>query len=170
MTALEITQLSTSSLYGEFGRYFRIEEWYSPAAVEKYRHLGVNFFWSRIDRRLIETMLWIRVNKNQKIRVNNWLWGGRFTQRGVRDSSTPMMKSRATKGDAWLSAHPLSMGVDYDVDGETAVEHREWLVSVADQLPYPIRLERNYGGTPISWVHLDVCDDPKNPKVYLFDI
>jgi len=114
--------------------------------------------------------LWIRINVDAPITVNDWLWGGRFDERGIRDTSTPMVQSRAYNNDAWLSGHVLAMALDYDVKGQTAVEHREWLKDHADELPHPIRLERKYNGKQITWVHLDVCDDPKNPKVYEFDI
>ena len=102
--------------------------------------------------------------------INNWLWGGHFDERGVRDTSTDMVKARAKKSDSWLSAHVLSMGADYDIEGETAAQHRQWLNSVANELPHPIRLERKFSGKPITWVHLDVCDDPRSPKVYQFDV
>lgn len=162
--------MSTKQLYDRFLKYFRPEELFSPMAYNKYKHLGDYFFLSRLDKRLIETLLWIREKKGKKMTVNDWLWSGRFDERGVRDTSTDMVKARAKKSDAWLSAHMLAMGVDYDIDGEPAGAHRQWLNSVANELPHPIRLERNYKGTAISWVHLDVCDDPRNPKVYQFDV
>lgn len=167
---MKIKSLTTKELYDQFLEYFDVREWVSPGAYAKYKHHGDYFFLSRIDKRLIENMLWIRVTIGAKITVNDWLWGGRFTQRGIRDTSTPMTQKRAANKDAWLSAHTLAMGGDYDVEGQTAEEHRQWLQDRAILLPNPIRLERNLNGKQISWVHLDVCDDPKNPKVYQFDI
>ncbi|MBU2526243.1 MAG: hypothetical protein KKC03_06555 [Bacteroidetes bacterium] len=162
--------MTTKQLYDQFLKYFTPEELFSPAAYRKYKHLGDYFFLSRLDKRLIETLLWIREKKGQKMTINNWLWGGHFDERGVRDTSTDMVKARAKKSDSWLSAHVLSMGADYDIEGETAAQHRQWLNSVANELPHPIRLERKFSGKPITWVHLDVCDDPRSPKVYQFDV
>lgn len=167
---MKIKSLTTQELYDQFLEYFRIEELVSPGAYKKYKHHGDYFFLSRFDKRLIENMLWIRETSGRKITVNTWLWGGRFDERGIRDTSTPMVQSRAAKNDAWLSGHVLAMALDYDVEGQTAEEHRAWLVKRSTLLPNPIRLERKYNGKQINWVHLDVCDDPKNPRVYEFDI
>lgn len=165
-----ILELTTKQLYDNILRFFDVRELVSPEAYEKYKHHGNYFFLSRIDKRLLENLLWVRINVDAKITVNDWLWGRRFTQRGIRDTSTSMVQKRALKNDAWLSTHVLSMGLDYDVEGQTAEEHRAWLVENSENLPHPIRLERKYKGEQITWVHMDVADDPKNPKVYEFDI
>jgi hypothetical protein len=170
MTTEEIYKMKTKELYDKLLEFFDVRELVSPGAYEKFKHLGDYFFLSRFDKRLLENLLWIRVNVGASITVNDWLWGGRFDERGIRDTSTPMVQARAKRNDAWLSGHVLAMALDYDVEGQTAVEHREWLKKHENELPHPIRLERNLNGKPISWVHMDVCDDPKNPKVYEFDI
>jgi hypothetical protein len=170
MTKAQILNISTEDLYKGVLEYFDIRELVSPGAYKKYKHFGDNFFLSRFDRRLLQTILWVRIKKGKSITVNTWLWNGIFDERGIRDTSTPMVQKRATRDDSWLSGHVLAMALDYDVEGETAEEHRNWLLSVQEELPHPIRLEHKLKGKPITWVHLDVCDDPKNPKVYLFDI
>ena len=157
-------------LYDDFLEFFRIEEIVSPQCFSKYKKHGDYFFLSRFDPRLLETMLVIRTTLKRSITVNDWIWGGRFDERGLRDTSTPMVKNRAIKSDPWLSAHVLGKAFDFDVKGMTAKEVREWLVNNQEILPHRIRLENLMKGNPISWVHLDVCDDPKNPKVYLFNI
>lgn len=170
MTKQQILKLKTKELYDLVLLFFDIRELISPGVYNKFKNNGNYFILSRFDKRLLQTILWIRFNVNASITVNTWLWGGNFDERGLRDTSTPMVKKRASRNEAWLSGHVLSMALDYDVKGQTAVEHREWLKQHEDDLPHPIRLERNLRGKPISWVHLDVCDDPKNPKVYEFDI
>ena len=167
---MKIKTLITKQLYDQLLTYFDVREFVSPGAYEKYKYFGDYFFLSRIDKRLLENLLWIRVTSGRKITINDWLWNGRFDERGIRDSSTPMLQERARNNDAWLSGHVLAMAIDYDVEGQTAEEHRAWLVKRAKQLPHPIRLERKLNGKQITWVHLDVCDDPKNPRVYQFDI
>lgn len=170
MTKKQVIFLNTKELYDLVLKYFDVRELVSPGAYNKYKHFGEYFFLSRFDIRLLQTIIWIRLNLNKKITVNTWLWGGRFDERGIRDTSTPMVKARAQKDDSWLSGHVLAMALDYDVEGQTAEEHRDWLLKNEEGLPHPIRLEHKLNDEPISWVHLDVCDDPKNPKVYLFDI
>lgn len=157
-------------LYDEFLEYFKPYELFSKKCYEKYKHYGDYFFLSRIDPRLLETLLVIRKAIDKSMTINNWFWGGTFTQRGFRDSSTHMVQSRASKNDPWLSGHVTAMAIDFDVKDMTAVEVRRWLVETQDLLPHHIRLENNMNGQPITWVHLDVCYEPKNPKVYLFDI
>lgn len=167
---MNVKALTTKELYDQFLIFFDVRELVSHGAYKKYKHFGNYFFLSRIDIRLIQTMLWIRITTGRKITINTWLWGGRFDERGIRDTSTPMTQKRADNNDAWLSGHVLAMAFDYDVEGQTAEEHRAWLVSKSKELPHSIRLERKFKGKQITWVHLDICDDPKNPKVYEFDI
>ena len=52
----------------------------------------------------------------------------------------------------------------------TSVEVRAWIVANADLFPCKIRLERNMGGKPINWVHMDTMADEGAPKVYQFDV
>ena len=173
MAKNEIFALSLKDLYDLFLEYFRIEEIVSPGVHNKYiERLGWHPYWiiARFDKRLIETMVWIRINYGQAITINNWVWGGRFDERGLRDSSTPMLQKRAANDDAWISMHPLAGAFDYDAKGQTAFEHRNWLEERANELPHPIRLEDHYNGEPITWVHIDVAAIPGNPKVYRFNI
>lgn len=173
MKPTEVHKLSTEALYQAVLNYFDIRELVSPGVYQKYcERFGWPAVWilARFDIRLLRTLLFVRLKKGQPITVNNWLWGGRFDERGLRDTSTPMAQKRAANNEAWLSMHPLAGAIDYDVEGETASEHRDWLESVADELPHPIRLENKMNGKQISWVHLDVADIPGNPKVYRFNI
>lgn len=162
--------LTTRELYDRLLQYFDVRELVSPKAYRSFQHRGDYFFLSRFDRRLLVVILWIRETTGRKIYVNNWAWGGRFDERGLRDNLTSIVLDRVGDQVVYLSGHALAMALDYDVEGMTAVEHRDWLDAHAEQLPYPIRLENKLNGEQISWTHLDVCDDPRNPKVYRFNI
>lgn len=162
--------MESKEIYDGVLEFFDVEEFVSPQAYNKYKHLGNYFFLSRIDIRLLAVLLNIRKKLDRPITINDWKWGGKFDERGIRDSSTPMLQGRARKDDPWFSGHCLSMALDFDVEGMTANEVRKWLVDNQECLPFKIRLERKYGVNYISWVHLDVCDDPRNPKVYMFDV
>ena len=59
-----------------------------------------------------------------------------------------------------MSAHCTANAADFSVEGMTAEEVRNWLVS--QKLPYPIRLEAG-----VDWVHLD-CNNA-GQKIYFFN-
>ena len=143
--------------------YFGAKELVDP---EVYRKHGEGS-WRFVCPMLQETLLILRKNINKPITVNNWSFGGKFTQRGLRTNVSPMVKN---KNFLYLSAHMFGKAVDFDVKGMTACEVREWIVANADLFPYQIRLERNLKGKPINWVHLDVIQDESKPKIYLFDV
>lgn len=159
--------MNSKDLYDRFLTYFKIEEIVSPTCFEQYKQRGDYFFLSRFDPRLLYVMIFIREGLGRSITVNDWFWDGNLTQRGLRDNLTPLVKN---KSHVYLSGHVLGAAFDFDVEGMKAYQVRNWLQQVAEELPYKIRLENKYKGKVISWVHLDVIDEPKNSKVYLFNV
>lgn len=157
-------------LYERILKFFQPYELVSDEAWEAYKHKGSEFFLSHFDPRLLIVILWIRETLGIKITINNWYWGGIFSQRGLRDNLQNIVKSVTKKGVVYFSGHPLGMAFDYDVDGVSAPDHRDWLESKADECPFPIRLENKKDGKEINWNHLDVKCEPKNPNVYRFNI
>lgn len=143
--------------------YFCIEELVDKEVYNKYGDAA----WKFIDEMLIECILVVREELGKPMTINNWKWGGQFSQRGLRHNMSPMVQKKTRM---YLSAHMFGKAVDFDVEGMTAVEVREWIVANADKFPCKIRLERNMGGKPISWVHLDIMSDPSKGKVYQFDV
>ncbi len=143
--------------------YFCVEELVDKTVFDKYGESA----WKFIDETLIETLLILRDNINRPMTINNWKWGGSFSQRGLRHNMSPLVKNKTR---LYLSAHIFGKAVDFDVQGMTAVEVREWIVKNEHLFPYKVRLERNMKGKPISWVHLDVMSDETKPKVYQFDV
>lgn len=143
--------------------YFIIQELVDPTVYDKYGEMA----WKFIDDRLLECLLIIRQELDVPISINNWFYGGNFTQRGLRHNMSPLVSS---KDRLYLSAHIFGKAVDFDVSGMTAVEVRKWIVDNPQKFPYKIRLERNLGGKPITWVHLDIMSDESKPKVYQFDV
>lgn len=143
--------------------YFCIEELVDKEVYNKYGDAA----WKFIDEMLIECILVVREELGKPMTINNWKWGGQFSQRGLRHNMSPMVQKKTRM---YLSAHMFGKAVDFDVEGMTAVEVREWIVANADKFPCKIRLERNMKGKPISWVHLDIMSDPSKGKVYQFDV
>jgi len=131
--------------------YFKIEELVSKQVLWKY---GEERSWLFFDPRLLELLLWVRVTLNKPITVNNWSFGGAFSQRGLRENTCNIVKSKVLNNQTYLSAHVLGMAVDFDVKGMTAQEVRDWLKDKKDNAPYPFRYENK-----VNWVHLDVMTD-----------
>lgn len=151
------------SLVDKIKKHFSIEEFVDKTVADKYGDRAWRFF----DPRLLETILWIRETLDKPITANNWKWGGNFDERGLRTNISPLV---AKKKGLYLSAHLRGAALDFDVNGMTATEVRDWLEENAKDVPHKIRLEDNMKGKQISWVHLDVDDEPRNPKVYRFDV
>lgn len=145
----------------DFKKDFGLDEIVDEATYIKYGKTAWQFF----DLRLLATMVVIRESIGKPITINNWNRG--LQQRGLRHNRSKMV---IKKKGIYLSAHMLGKAFDFDVQGMTAVEVREWLVENQDALPYKIRLENLMRNTPISWVHLDVISNTDNPKVYLFNV
>jgi hypothetical protein len=157
----------TQELYDRVLEYFDVRELVTPWAYKKFSHRGDYFFLSRFDPRLLISILYIRETTGRRMTINDYLWGGRFDERGVRDNMSPLVLG---KKSAYWSGHVFAMAVDFDLEDMTAIEVRVWLQSKSHELPFKIRLEAKLRGVEISWVHLDVVDDPRLPPVYLFNV
>jgi hypothetical protein len=160
MTSEQIKALSHEELIAELSMFFCVEEFVDQTVFSKY---GVRA-WRFFDRRLLDNVLWIRMNLGMSMTINNWKWNGQFSQRGLRTNISPLVKG---KSGLYLSAHLRGGAIDFDAKEMTAQEVRDWLVDNADGLPHKTRVEETLNGKKINWVHIDVDDEPKNPKVYL---
>ena len=143
--------------------YFSIKELVDENVYNRYGEGAWKFF----DDKLLECLLIIREHFGNPITINNWAFGSRFSQRGLRHNQSPMVRN---KKSIYLSAHMMGKAFDFNIEGVTPNEVREWIRTHPDRFPCKVRLERNLKGSPINWVHLDVYQDAKNPKVYLFDV
>ena len=123
--------------------------------------------WKFLDDRLLECLLVVRECLNNSIIINDWSFGGSMQQRGLRHNKSSMVRH---KENIYLSAHMLGKAVDFDVQGVNSSDVRKWIEDNADLFPCKVRLENKLNGKPISWVHLDVIQEEKNPKVYLFNV
>jgi len=143
--------------------YFCIEELVDKTVYDKYGERS----WRFLDTTILESLLIVREGLGKSITVNNWKWGGKFSQRGLRHNMSSLVKNKTR---LYLSAHIFGKAFDFDVKGVSSVDVRKWIVENADLFPCKIRLERNMNGKPISWIHLDTIAEDKNPKVYQFDV
>ncbi len=149
-------------------QYFCIEELVSPVVYKIWGEKA----WQFIDMRLLHTVLVIRRGLGVGMNANNWKWGGKFKQRGLRTTIGYKYYKYITKSKLYLSAHVMGKAIDFDAKGMTADQVRDWIIENEDILPYKVRLERKVlkTGKTITWVHLDVFWYEDNPKVCLFDI
>ena len=140
--------------------YFSVKELVCKHVYERYGENAAMF----LDDKLIETLNVIREQiLCAPMTVNNWHAGGNFTQRGLRCNICELVKSKTDAGRLYLSAHMLGKAVDCNVKGMTAEKARRLVIEKQESLPYPIRLEDG-----VSWLHIDVYNNGKGEKVYLF--
>ena len=108
-----------------------------------------------MDKKLIETLLFIRKKLDRGITINTKYKGGRYNLRGYRPKNCAI--------GALYSAHKEGLALDFDVEGMTANDVRSWLKANENLLPHPIRCENG-----VSWVHIDVRVKVGH-KVYFFN-
>ncbi len=131
--------------------YFKIEELVSKQVLLKY---GEKRCWFFFDPRILELLLWVRVEINNPITINNWSFGGFFSQRGLRENTCSIVMSKNINNQIYLSAHVLGMAFDFDVKGMSAEQVRKWLKDNKENAPHSFRLEEK-----VNWVHIDVMTD-----------
>lgn len=120
--------------------------------------------WSFFDDRALRTIDIIRRRLNKRMIINNWKWGGEFTQRGLRCNQCQLVKDKTTAGIVYCTPHVRGIAFDFDVEGMVAEEVRQWLIMHKEILPVPIRLEAG-----VNWVHLDIAPVPTLEKITLFN-
>ena len=158
--------MTDEKIYEEIKKFFKIQELVSKKVYDKHGEAA----WKFMCPRLLHTLLIIRILIDSPITINNWHRGGSFGQRGLRSNLGYIFYKMFKRGRLYLSGHVLGKAIDFDVYGMSAVEVRDWLETIEDQLPYKIRLENKMKGKPISWVHLDVLWDVKKNKIYKFNV
>lgn len=139
-------------------KYFGIKELVCPHVYEIW---GENA-WQFLDDRMLENLVYIREGIGKPIVVNNWAKGGEYSQRGLRCNTCILVIEKTDLRKVYLSAHIFGQAVDFHVAGMSAEEVRDWIVDHADEMPYPLRLERD-----VTWVHMDVRNKSYE-KVELF--
>jgi hypothetical protein len=139
-------------------KYFQIEELVSKAVLDKYGELA----WSFIDVRLLKTLDFLREQLDRSITINNWKWGGRLSQRCLRENTCEIVRKKTSLNQIYISGHVQGIAADFDVKGMTSVEVRLWIIENQESLPYPVRLEGE-----VSWIHIDMRET--NNQVYIFN-
>lgn len=136
-------------------KYFGIHELVGKRTLKKHGERA----WKFLDYRALYALLIVREGLGRRMFVNR----GRLQQRGLRTIVQQMIRNFFYKDVLYLSAHLFGKAFDFDVEGMTAHEVRKWIIKNSDLFPFKIRLENN-----VSWNHLDVFWEEKNPKIYIF--
>ena len=127
--------------------YFRIEEFVCPDVYNRFGEAA----WDFLDRDMLEVALFIRVGTGLPMYINNWVWGGDKSQRGLRCNVCPLVKEKTYLEKPYMSAHRFGKGWDFNIKGMTSEEVRTWIKENEIYLPHKIRLELD---TP-TWTHVD---------------
>lgn len=156
--------MTEKEILNKVKEYFSIKELVSKKVYRKYGERA----WRFIDIKLLHTLLVIRIELDRAIIINNWHYGGKFKQRGLRTNMSYIVLSYIKKAKIYVSGHVLGKAIDFNVKGMTSLEFRNWIKENEHILPYKIRLEKLKGGKFMFWVHLDVISEEKNGKIYTF--
>jgi hypothetical protein len=147
-------------------KYFQIYELVSEEVYNKYKEDS----WALFHEDALHCLLIMREGIDKPFTINNWYWGGNFDERGFRENTCSICKSKTDNNIMYLSGHVLGMAFDFTVRGMNAPAVRDWIEENADLFPCKIRLENEKNGVQITWVHFDIKFYDRHPKVYRFDV
>ena len=138
-------------------KYFKPYEIVSKTVYTIYRDESIKF----MDNRLLETLDVIREILGVPLVINDWYWGGKNQQRGLRENTCQIVKSKGTT--LYLSSHCFGRAFDAVSAKMSAENMRKKIVDNAYKLPYPIRMESN-----VTWLHVDLNMLSNAPKITFF--
>lgn len=151
-------------LIQELKKFFDIRELVCSHTFEKFGEKS----WQFLDYQLLEVLLIIRRDiLKVEMTINNYHYTSKppiFTQRGFRCNICFIPKEKTLKGLIYLSAHCNGAGLDFDVKGPTVEQTHQLIKDNVHLLPCKVRMEAG-----VSWNHLDVYQDPKQPKFSTFN-
>lgn len=154
--------MNRNEVLTELKKYFSIEELVCKHTFKKFGEKSWLFF----PTNFLHTLLIIRrdILKVGMV-VNDWKFGGRNTQRGLRCNICQLVKSKTLSNQVYLSSHRSGMAFDAVFGahtGMTAHKARELIKANANRLPCNIRIEKG-----VTWLHVDVYDTGK--KIHEFN-
>lgn len=135
----------------ELKEFFDIQELVCP---HTYKVFGERS-WQFLERDLLETLLIVRRDiLKVPMTVNNWHWGGKFSQRGFRCNICQLVKDRTLKNQIYLTSHANGAAIDFDAKGLTVSKVHALIKANVHMLPVPVRMEAG-----VTWNHLDTYDN-----------
>ena len=98
-------------------RYFKIYELVDKPTYEKYKEDAWQFF----DTDTLHCLLIIREGINDSCVINDWFWGGKFSQSGLRTNLGSIFKRYFLKLILYLSGHVLGKAFDLKFKNTNAI-------------------------------------------------
>jgi hypothetical protein len=98
--------------------------------------------WQLLDDRALETLDALR-DKFGALTVNDWFWGGRFTESGLRTPGDKHYKP--------YSQHSFGRAFDCKFKGISAEEVRKYVLANKKEFPFLTSYEN-----VVTWFHFDV--------------
>lgn len=156
--------MEKSKLISEIKKYFKVQEFVEERVFKRW---GENA-WNFLDDRLLETILILRRDiLKVPLVCNDWAFGGKNSQRGLRSNVSALVKSKTDANTLYLSQHIFGKAVDFVSSKMSAEDMRKLIKQNASKLPYPIRVED--GASAPTWLHIDVMNDMnQKDKIYFF--
>ncbi len=142
-------------------KYFKIQELVSKDTYDKY---GEKKCWEFFNPNIIKFINLLREDLGKPITINDWLWGGSFTQRGLRTNLSPMVKEKTNKGIMYVSAHVQGCALDFNVKDMSVKEVYNYIIKNYDRYKNYITRIENINSAP-TWIHVDCIWTGKNKLV-----
>ncbi len=148
-------------------RHFSLKELVPKHVYDKWGEKA----WMFLDFRALKTLEWLRDELGQ-CTVNNWAWGGEYSQSGLRthefymqggNELRPEYIAKEMIADSF-SQHKYGRAFDCKFKNHTADEVRQFIKDKWRIYGYewPVTLEED-----VSWVHFDTRHQLEN-KIYTF--
>lgn len=111
-----------------------------------------------LDPRILIFIEQLRKHLRKPIIINNWFWGGKFQQRGLRTSDSDVYTA--------FSQHTFGRALDFDVVGMTPKEVHDFIIRNRNEWWCQCI---TFIETGINWNHVDCRYNEKNDLV-LWDV
>lgn len=131
-------------------KHFKLEELVPPDLFEKYKD-NKHILWYQFDPRSLFSIDKLR-ELFGKCKINDWLWGGDYTQSGLRTQDSEYF--------SFLSQHTRARAFDPKFSDHSPEEVRKYILDNPnkEELKYITCIEED---TP-TWVHIDTRNYDKD--------
>ena len=153
--------MDKATVVNQLKKYFKIQEFVDEPT---YKRWGENA-WNFLNTQLLEVILILRKDiLKVPLVCNDWCYGGKNTQRGLRTNLSYLVKEKTDKNIIYLTQHGMGTAVDLVSSKMSAADMRKLIKANASKLPCSIRVEDD-----VTWLHIDVMQTiSQKEKVYFF--
>jgi hypothetical protein len=132
-------ELVSPEIYNDHKGGERVLQFFNPSYL-----ITLDFIWEYFHDKY----------ESNHVTINDWKWGGKFTQKGLR---------AITIGKANLSMHKWCGAFDMDIENVTAIEARKEIKKNRILFPHITRLELN-----VPWLHIDFANVDTSKGIVTF--